>query len=107
MKMSRRDRLIRQISALGMCLWPLAAMAHDMGNVLIAYVLVLAIPVPALLGLVGWKKAALGLVPIWVVALVLGNAGSYVLMYAVLFSPYAIWIARAALRRTKETQHGV
>jgi len=74
-------------------------MAHDMGSVFIAYALVLAIPLPALAALAGWKKALLYLIPLWVIALALANYGAYIFMYAVLFSPYIIWLIRWVQRR--------
>ena len=84
-----------------------SAMAHDMASVAIAFALVLAVPIPALFALVGWKKMGLYLIPIAVLGLWLANSGRYSLMYCVLFAPYFAWIGRAVARqRQKEKDEG-
>ena len=80
-------------------------MAHDMGNVLIAYGLVLAIPIPAVVALVGWLRAALVLIPIWALALWLANSGYYGFMYVLLLFPYAAWLTTAISRRVRRERH--
>jgi hypothetical protein len=79
-------------------------MAHDIGNLLMAYGVVLAIPIPALLALVGWKKALLGLLPLWALALWFANSGNYTVMYALLLLPYVIWLARTVSRQAQKSK---
>jgi hypothetical protein len=105
MKPHRPLALCRVIAAFLLCLFAPVAMAHDIGNVLMAYGLVLAIPVPALLALVGWKWALAGLIPLWALALWFANSGNYAVMYALLCLPYAVWLARAASRRIQRPKH--
>lgn len=86
----------------GLSLIAPGAMAHDMGSVVIAYSLVLAIPVPALLALVGWLLGLLCLVPLWALALWCANAGDYKMMYALLFLPYAVLLVRTLWRHNQK-----
>lgn len=90
------------VVGIGLCLIAPGAAAHDMGNVVIAYSLVLAIPVPALLALVGWKRGLLCFVPLCALALWCANAGDYKVMYTLLFLPYAVLLARTVLRRSQK-----
>ncbi|TWO72171.1 hypothetical protein FN976_05510 [Caenimonas sedimenti] len=77
-------------------LWAAPARAHDMGNALVAYVVLLALPVPAVLRVVGWKWALMALPLLWVLALYLASL-NYFLFYGVLLAPYVVW-AITALR---------
>ena len=95
----------RIVVSFALCVFAPAAIAHDMGNVLIAYALVLAIPIPAALALVGWLRALLVLVPLWALALWLANSGHYGFMYALLFLPYGAWLVRAVSRRARRERH--
>lgn len=92
----------RAAIGLTLCLPAPAATAHDMVNVLIAYSLVLAVPIPALLALVGWKLVLIWLIPLYALVLWLANSGDYKLMYFLLLLPYVILLARTLFRRSQK-----
>jgi hypothetical protein len=104
MKSLATRRLDQLVVALCLCMFAPAAMAHDMGNVLFVYALVLAIPIPALVVLMGWLRAPLLLIPIGALALWLANSGNYGLMYLLLFFPYVAWLGRAISRRVRRAK---
>lgn len=102
MRAHRASVVDRAAIGFSLCLTAPAATAHDMINVFVAYSLVLAIPIPALLALVGWKLALLWLIPLYALALWLANSGDYKVMYFLLLLPYFVLLARSLFRRIQK-----
>ena len=77
---------------------PATAYAHDLGGVLIAYALGLALPVPALWALLGWKLAIPASIALCLAALLVAQFGNF-FFFTVLFAPYVAWAGRALWNR--------